>query len=488
MNENLRIDINGKFHIENVDIAIGIISSDKNGFLFFGEFDKDSLFPVASLTKPVVSVAFLELLKEKKIDINTKLYDLGLIFANKSFENLTLKHLLTHHSGIKNTGKLFKEKSFNKYLNEILFSVPASFPFEYFYANTNYNLLRFVVEKITGSTFENFMNLFFQKLKMDSAVFGDIESDKKIKGTLYDLDGKVIKTDRYPDNFINNPSFNLVLTPDDLLKFLDYVKNNYNLRNVSPVMKKTIFKSGITDCSFNYEDTEDGFYLERDGLLALGFESVIRIIPEKELYYFILSSDFTVNVKSISSFLTKYFTGGEYLQEIKNNEKIKNIPPLPLGFYKGYESGIVEIFKKDEKTYLNIFEEDFELLPYDERSFYYKDGNFVIDVFFNNEKIFLNGEPLIEIPKCNFPDKRVIALRINGFYSHDFGILPDIEIFSEENRIFLIDSGEEFEIFLLDNDNELIVPDYGRLLIGYDDNKNVKSLELEGFERYLKVK
>ncbi len=489
-------------------LSLVVINKEKTEYFNFGEAKQTSSFPVASLTKPIVSIAFLELLDKNNIDINTEIKDFRIEFLNKNFTHLTLKHLLTHRSGFRNSGKLFLNNntlSLHNFITE-LDSRPIGEPGDFAYSNNNYNILRFIIQKITNEPFEDFLHNFLNKINMNSSFFSYTVSkefansdNEKIKGHLYNLDEKLVEIEKYPDNPINSPSFNLISTAEDMGNFLNYILNK-NLKSSflisEPVYKNTIFESATT-LSFNYENTPSGVFLDHNGLLATGFQSYIRIIPEKDFAFCILANDLSVEIQLISDILTLKYTDGEYKH--KFNPPLNNTIPqsilenFPIGFYYGYESGITEFFIEGNKLYLNIFEQDYLLKYYEGNKFYFYEDGFLIEIVINfeNNKIYLNSEALLKTQKPQFINKSKMARKLEGIYKHKEEILPDIEIFKDYDeelvKIFLADSMEEFEIFLLDTENEVILPDYGHLLLKYDSDNNIKGFELDGFEEYVKI-
>jgi CubicO group peptidase (beta-lactamase class C family) len=494
----------------NIDLSIVIIDNDNTFYKNFGKATETSLFPIASLTKPIVSMAFLELLNEKNILIDTKLEEFDINFLNKNFQNkITLKHLLTHRTGFKNTGELFSytdNKTLSDFIQE-LDKEPIGEVGDFAYSNNNYNILRFIIEKITNITFEEFLYNFLNKLDMNDTGyidgFGEMHSHASLQnhGHLYDLDENLVEIKEYPNNLINNPSFNLISTSKDMGKFLQYfISRDEALISrdeaVPRLYKNTIFESATT-LTFNYENTPDGYFLDHNGLLATGFQSYIRIVPEKNLAFCILANELSLNIESISNIITRTITNGEYKHnfiKLANNIIPKVIlENIQLGFYKGYEAGIIELFIEDDNLFLNIFEQDYLIHYYGGNKFYHNEDGFFIELIidFEKNKTYLNSEALLPINKPHKINKNKIGRKLRGVYKHKQEILPDLEIFTEyenENiKIFLLDSMEEFEIFTFDSENEVVLPDYGHLIINYNHEDKVIGFELDSFEKYIKI-
>ena len=207
----------------NTDLSIIIYENNEISYLNFGKATENSVFQIASLTKAIVSIAFLELLEKNNININTKIEEFDINFLNKNFQNkITLKNLLTHTSGLKNSGKLFKDNksSSKKLLGDLINSYPIVEPGDFLYSNNNYNILSFIIEKITNNSFENFLENFLASIGINKE---ETDLSLYIDGHLYDLEEKQIKITKAPNNPENAPSFNQLLSTKDMGKFIAHL-------------------------------------------------------------------------------------------------------------------------------------------------------------------------------------------------------------------------------------------------------------------------
>lgn len=60
----------------------------------------DTVFRIASITKPIVSVAIMQLVEEGRFRLDSKVSEILPQFANPPFDQIEIQHLLTHTSGI----------------------------------------------------------------------------------------------------------------------------------------------------------------------------------------------------------------------------------------------------------------------------------------------------------------------------------------------------------------------------------------------------
>lgn len=143
----------------------------QNSFGWANYLLRDSLhlqsqFELASVSKPITALAVLKLMEEGKLSLDQKIEDFFPKFPNK---DITIKHLLTHTSGLGNyiyfTDLEWKDKSkgmSNKDVLEMFYNLkPAPYGKpggRFFYNNTNYMLLASIVEEVSGMPFSEYMS------------------------------------------------------------------------------------------------------------------------------------------------------------------------------------------------------------------------------------------------------------------------------------------------------------------------------------------
>src|SRR3984957_16214465 len=134
------------------------------------ECSNTSLFRIASVTKPITSVAIFTLLEQGKLNLNDKVFGPSGILAfdyGKDFRqyvtDVTVDHLLTHTSGgwpNDDTDPMFKNNSWDhkKLITESIATIPLTYPprTHWAYSNFGYCILVRVSEKSPGQTYENF--------------------------------------------------------------------------------------------------------------------------------------------------------------------------------------------------------------------------------------------------------------------------------------------------------------------------------------------
>ena len=138
-----------------------------------------TLFDLASISKQFTAAAILKLNEEKRLNLNDELTKFLPYFP---YKNITVKHLLTHTSGLPEYMD-FPEKDFprneplsNRQLESYLERVKPKIIFQpgakFKYTNTNYALLALVVEQIANLSFETYVRKeIFKPAGMHSTCF-----------------------------------------------------------------------------------------------------------------------------------------------------------------------------------------------------------------------------------------------------------------------------------------------------------------------------
>jgi len=153
----------------NQGLASGTILISVNGVIIFSkayglaDIDKKiactikTKYQLASITKTFTALAIMQLFEQGKLNLTDKLikYLPGFIPGEK----ITIQNLLTHTSGI--PSYIYYNNKFAGFL-EILDNIktlkPQSEPGEIFcYSNSGYVLLTYIVEKVSGLEYENYV-------------------------------------------------------------------------------------------------------------------------------------------------------------------------------------------------------------------------------------------------------------------------------------------------------------------------------------------
>ena len=217
-------------------LGLGIIENGRlRQIQVFGNIDKDvpapynSIFKVASLTKPVTALVALKLISAGKLGLDEPLDNYWKdpdLKNDERTKKLTPRILLSHQSGFPNWRYLSKTKT-------------LSFEFEpgtkFQYSGEGFEYLRKALEARFGKKLEELADsLVFKPAKMyDTRFWWDETMDEKRYAKNYDKDGKPLETVKY---YKANGAANLLTTVEDYGNFLCYVLNGAELSE--PVLEE----------------------------------------------------------------------------------------------------------------------------------------------------------------------------------------------------------------------------------------------------------
>lgn len=231
-----------KIRVETKTPAVGITLVDKNGIQWVdglgeanlethAEADENTLFRIGSVSKMFAALAVLKLQEEGKLNLNDKLRDLApeIIFENPWEEThpIRLAHLLEHTTGWDDI-----------HLAEYAYSAPDSMTTKealdyhpdsrksrwvpgtrHAYCNSGAAVVAYIVEKITGKKYEDYIDeTFFKPLNMQSTSY--------FKTDLYEQKGATLYTNNKPEDYwhiIYRAAGSINSSPKDMANFLQFL-------------------------------------------------------------------------------------------------------------------------------------------------------------------------------------------------------------------------------------------------------------------------
>jgi CubicO group peptidase (beta-lactamase class C family) len=144
---------------------------------------KDTVYEIGSMTKQFTATAVMMLVEKGKVSLDDKITKY-FPAAPEIWSRITVRHLLTHTSGIQNHvavpefPNLFQTNLTRDQLINLFFKLPLEFqPGEtWAYDNTGYYLLGIIVEKASGKSFWQFLDeCIFRPLAMTSTRNTDVQ-------------------------------------------------------------------------------------------------------------------------------------------------------------------------------------------------------------------------------------------------------------------------------------------------------------------------
>ncbi|WP_306353104.1 serine hydrolase domain-containing protein [Flavobacterium sp. '19STA2R22 D10 B1'] len=211
----------------------GSVLLQKNGeTVYKGEFNKfadhSDKYRVGSITKIFTAIITFQLIEEGKLTLNTKLNQYYPDIKNA--DKITVGNLLSHTSGIYNYLEwddyyVSKQKKFSKkqMLDLITQGKPDFKPGEdCTYSNSNYLLLGYIIEDITGIPYSENLNVrIANKIGLQNTYCETDEKEYSKRNASYSFDGE-----KWTKETETHPSFTfaagaVVSTTEDLSKLMD---------------------------------------------------------------------------------------------------------------------------------------------------------------------------------------------------------------------------------------------------------------------------
>ncbi|MBP1223467.1 serine hydrolase [Flavobacterium sp. 1355] len=255
----------------------------------------DTKFRLGSITKQFTAFLIVKLAEEGKLKLDVPITTYLPDYPKENGDKITIHHLITHTSGIPNytsAPNFLKEKSRNPSTPEEFVKtfnkLPLDFkPGEKFsYSNSGYFLLGYIIEKITGKTYEQYLQeTILTPLKMANTGFDHSEVILKNRAAGYEKKGKSYVNSSFIDMSIPYAAGSLYSTVEDLYLWDQAL---YTTKLLSEKSMESLFKSYISfgDESYGYgwflseEKIGDKQYkiIEHGGGIN-GFNTIISRVP-----------------------------------------------------------------------------------------------------------------------------------------------------------------------------------------------------------------
>lgn len=358
----------------------------------------ETVFNIGSIQKTFTKELIKMLADEGKLNYNDKLGKYVTGFSDKRAEDATIEQLLTMQAGFgdfvmlneirQNEAKYTSIDDFLEIIKkESLLFEPGS---RREYSNSGYVILGGVIEKVTGKSYEEFLNeRILIPLKMTSSYYkkGNEITGNKANGHVVSPDGTIFQPRGF--NLAPTPAGSMYSNLDDLLKFGNYLmeKSQAQLREIHagglpgwnsimglledkgftiiilsnfdepsaealfdqvlnvlnnkrydppklPIGRfiyNEILKSGVENFSTNYNTIlkENGYELENDLILnRLGYDLLNKEKPDESIAIFKLNVKLFPNIANCYDSLGEaYMISGKTSEAIENYEKALAMDP-----------------------------------------------------------------------------------------------------------------------------------------------------------------
>ncbi len=354
----------------------------------------NTIYQIGSTTKEFTAAVILKLAEKGKLSLEDKLSKYFPYY--KRGNEITIKHLLTHTSGIyeilrnhtafnENTKPRSIKKTLSYFIDKPLDFDPGT---QYSYCNSGYILLGLIIEKVTGKPYQIVVRNFILKpLKMEHTGFDFAGLKKSYKAMGYTKYTQKIKEESVPwDSTATFSAGSLYSTVGDLYLWHKGLLNYKVYSKASLETATTPYLAGYgLGC---WIDTLYQKKIVSHGGNILGFTGYFGRIQEDDACVIILNNIFNHQIETIglSIFAILYNKPYSYFDEIKiTQEELEKF----VGEYEVNASYKVKITRTGDQLFIQRNDlPGVELFAYKANTFFQKDDD--IRVSFQNENGVIN--------------------------------------------------------------------------------------------------
>ena len=219
---------------------------------------KNHSFQLASVSKPFTSLAILQLIEKKKINL---LDSIQKFFPEFPYEGITIHQLLSHRSGMSQythfcdaPDSIWPDKSITINNDDVINIISKIVPLinykpdhKYYYCNTNYLLLASIVEKVSSLSFKQYMKKhIFNPSGMYNSIIYDRTNFEELILPAQGYENKTPWEDVYLNGVVGDKG--VYSTTEDLLRFDRALEKNIF---ISDSLKKLAFSKMNKDRNGN---------------------------------------------------------------------------------------------------------------------------------------------------------------------------------------------------------------------------------------------
>jgi CubicO group peptidase (beta-lactamase class C family) len=343
------------------------------------------VFNLASITKQFTAVAILQLVEQGKISLHDSLQKFIPDFPSKGY-TITIENLLTHTSGIKDYMQLDYPDSYMerwdyrpKQLIDSFKNIPLEFEpgTKFSYSNSGYYLLGYIIEKITGKRYQNYVqDDLLKPLGLTHTYFDSagIIIPNRVNG--YQKDDTVYKNADYWSPTIEYAAGGLISNVDDLFK---WHKGLYTYQ----ILKKETLQKAFTSYQLKDGTSTDygyGWFLKTSNDIKSiehaggipGFVTNEIYFPAEDIFIAILCNCGTAPIDELSVNISSIALGKLLQADIKVDAKILN---RYVGVYKLSmdTSRTITMLKKNDQLFAKVSDtEDYPIVFQSETKFEFK--------------------------------------------------------------------------------------------------------------------
>jgi len=265
----------------------------------------NSIFHTASISKLFTASAVMQLIDKKLISIDSKVVDVlpELNYSDERIKEITIKHLLNHTLGLPDIDNYHwksnhqHKNSLQDYILGLNLNVTSEPTDEYRYSNLGYDILGYVIEKVSGVTFEKYVkDHILNPSGMDDSDFRYFKIPDSLKVSPHSkrwISQKIYSRKIYPYTREHAPSSTLNASAKDLSKWMVFFLEKLNDEgpaNIYSIMLEPSFGArrniGLGFQLYDFEEKKAVGHFGGDK----GFRSFLMMIPDENIGLVVLGN------------------------------------------------------------------------------------------------------------------------------------------------------------------------------------------------------
>jgi len=357
-------------------------------------------FRLGSLTKQFTAMAIMQLQERGLLNVADPIINYLPDYPEEEGKMITIQHLLTHTSGIpdftqlsdfQKTKKLPStiEETIARFKDKELEFSPGE---KYSYSNSGYILLGAMIEKVSGQSYENFLQEnIFQPIRMADSGYDHHRTVLQDRAAGYVLSDEGMNNADYIDMSVPHGAGALYSTVEDLYLwdqalYTEKLVNRKTMQKIFTPFKESYGYGWKIDNHFNHKA------ITHQGGIN-GFATHIARYPEDDVCIIALANIEGAPITQIGKDLAAIVFGEEYdiPQERLSIEIDKEIYDSYVGEYLLKEDYVIEVSRENDHLFAQpTGQQKYEIYPESETKFFLKVADIEI-TFIQNEQDDVSG-------------------------------------------------------------------------------------------------
>jgi len=287
----------------------------------------ENVFELGSITKQFTAVAILMLMEQGKLNLEDEVTKYIPDYPVKG-KKITIHHLLNHTSGIKSYTdmesfiKLARNDMTPAELIDVFKNEPMDFDpgTDWRYNNSGYILLGYIIEKISGKTYSEFIdNNIFKKLGMAHSCYGSKSALIPLRAPGYQPAEKGFNNADYLSMSLPYAAGSLMSTVDDMLLWNEAIHHNTLITKES--RQKAFTNHPLSNGKLSYygygwqPDEINGTPCMEHGGGIFGYSTMGIYIPGENVYVIVLTNQTGISPGDVAVKMAAVAIGKPYAEK-----------------------------------------------------------------------------------------------------------------------------------------------------------------------------